>query len=252
MRSRVRIPPGPLDEVSMPRGSRYPEEIQQKARELRRQGLTYQQICNELNLNIPKSTLSNWLSDIELTEEQRAYIQEHIAESAAQGRRGGRWGGAAGWNREMKRRRIQQARDKMAPLARQLVQDEAALMLMASALYMGEGAKSEKQFAFGNSDPQLIKAWLAILRRVFDIDESKLRCQLAITEGMDEAALKEYWSEVTGIPVSRFMKSSIRKDSGGRKREGYKGVCIVHYYSLEVKRLLGTLGKSVIESLLEE
>jgi len=52
-------------------------------------------------------------------------------------------------------------------------------MLMASALYMGEGAKSEKHFSLGNSDPRIIQVWLAILRGTLGIAESKLRCQLA-------------------------------------------------------------------------
>jgi hypothetical protein len=71
-----------------------------------------------------------------------------------------------------------------------------------------------------------------------------------ITEGMDEDALICFWSEVTGIPVNQFNKSSIRKDSGGRKREGYKGVCVVNYYSMELRRLLDAIGQGVIDELL--
>jgi len=123
-------------------------------------------------------------------------------------------------------------------------------MLMAAALYMGEGAKTEGQFSIGNSDPRIVQTWLALLRRLFDIDENKLRCQLAISEGMDEQNLKLYWSAVTSIPVSQFIKTSFRRDSGGRKREGYKGVCIVHYYSLEVRRLLDAIGQSVMDRVL--
>ena len=51
------------------------------------------------------------------------------------------WGGAAGFNKEMKRRRIEWAKEQAAPIVDRLVQNPEALMLMASALYMGEGAK---------------------------------------------------------------------------------------------------------------
>ena len=85
-------------------------------------------------------------------------------------------------------------------------------MLMASALYMGEGAKSEKHFSLGNSDPRIIQVWLAILRGTLGIVESKLRCQLAITDG--------------------------------------KGVCVVYYHSLEVRRFLDAIGRGVVDKLL--
>jgi len=232
------------------RQNRYSPEIKQQARVLRREGLTYAEIGERLGMDIPKSTLNHWVSDVLLTPEQRQRITEKEREAAARGRQAGAWGGAAGWNREQKRRRLETARRQAEPIAERLVENQEALMLMAAALYMGEGAKTEGQFSIGNSDPRIVQTWLALLRRLFDIDENKLRCQLAISEGMDEQNLKLYWSAVTSIPVSQFIKTSFRRDSGGRKREGYKGVCIVHYYSLEVRRLLDAIGQSVMDRVL--
>jgi transcriptional regulator with XRE-family HTH domain len=230
----------------------YEDGLRERARELRATGLTYSEICEVLGVEIPKSTLNHWVSNVLLTPEQQQRILEKDREAAAQGREGGLWGGAAGFNKEMKNRRIEAAREQAAPVVKRLAQDREALMLMASALYMGEGAKDEKQFSIGNSDPRIIQAWLSILREAFSIDESKFRCQLMLTEGMDEETLKVYWSGVTGIPASRFYKSSFRKDSGGRKREGYKGVCVVNYHSLETRRLLDAIGQGVIDELLDK
>ena len=203
-------------------------------------------------MDIPKSTLNHWVSDILLAPEQQARIIEKDREAAARGRAGGVWGGAAGFNKEMKRRRLQEIAEKAAPIAKRLAENKEALMLMASALYMGEGAKNPNRFVLGNSDPAIIQVWLALLRQTFDIDESKFRCQLAISEGMDEATLRDYWSEITGIPLSQFIKGSVRQDSGGRKREGYKGVCIILYHSLEVRRMLDAIGQGVIDELLDD
>ena len=229
----------------------YEDGLRERACELRRSGLTYSEICEALGVDVPKSTLSNWVSDILLTSEQEQRISEKDREAAAHGRAGGQWGGGAGFNKEMKRRRLAEIAERAAPIAKRLAKDKEALMLMASALYMGEGAKTEGQFSLGNSDPRIIQAWLAILRETFEIDESKFRCQLMITEGMDEEALKIYWSKVSGIPVTQFTKGSVRKETGGRKREGYKGVCLVHYYSLEVRRTLDAIGQFVIDELLD-
>ncbi len=230
----------------------YPNDLREQARELRRRGFTYSEISKTLGVDIPKSTLSHWVSNVLLTPEQQQRITEKDREAATRGRVGGAWGGAAGFNREMKRRRIEAAKAQAAPIIERLAGNKEALLLMASALYMGEGTKADDQFSIANSDPRIIQAWLAILRSWFDIDERKFRCQLMLTEGMNENALKIYWSEITGIPVSQFTKGSTKKDSGGRKREGYKGVCLVHYFSLEARRFLDAVGQGVIDELLNK
>lgn len=224
----------------------YEDGVRERARELRRAGLTYTEIGETLGVDIPKSTINGWVKDIELTLEQKARIERKERDSLLQSQPL-----AAEWHREQKRRRLHQIAEQAAPIAKRLAGNKEALMLMASALYMGEGAKAEDQFAIGNGDPRIIQAWLALLRSTFEIDESKLRCQLAISEGMDEEALKTYWSKVVGIPTHQFIRASVKKESGGRKREGYKGVCIVHYYSLEVRRLLDAIGQGVIDELLD-
>lgn len=230
----------------------YENDLRERARELRRAGLTYTEISESLGVEIPKSTLNHWVSDVLLTDEQQKRIEEKEQEGAARGREGGIWGGAAGFNKEMKRRRIESAREQAQPIIERLADNKDALMLMASALYMGEGAKDPDAFSLGNRDPRIVQTWVGILREAFDVDESKFRCQLMLTEGMDEEDLKLYWSGVTNIPANQFIKSSLRKDSGGRKRDGYKGVCLVHYYSLEVRRVLDAIGQGVIDELLDE
>ncbi len=225
----------------------HPPEVRERARELRRAGLTYPEIVAELGHTVAQGTLSSWVSDIELTAEQRARIKQLEIEGSARGRPS-----AVRWNREQKRKRIQEAKDRATPIAKRLSQDRDALMLMASALYIGEGRKTEDQFAFCNSDPQVIRTWMALLRRNFDIDESKFSMRLTISRGMDEEGLKQYWSEVTGVPLHQFRRSTVTEESGGKKRAGYQGVCEVNYYSLAVRRFLDALAQGVIDELLAD
>jgi hypothetical protein len=225
----------------------YPPEIRERARELRRAGFTYPEILAELGGDIPQPTLQGWVKDIELTTEQKARIKQLELEGSARGRAFG-----ALWNRKQKENRLQEARAQTEPHAKRLAKDREALQLMAAALYIGEGSKSEGSFSLSNSDPKVIQTWMALLRRNFDIDEAKFRCQLAISEGMNEEDLKEYWSKVTGVPVNQFIKGSIKKNPGSKRRDGYKGVCIVHYYSLAVRRYLDALAQGVIDEILED
>jgi hypothetical protein len=219
-------------------------EIREQARELRRAGLTYPEIVTELGQKVAQGTLSGWLSDIELTAEQKARIKQLEIEGSARGRPTG-----SQWNREQKQKRLQIAKEQAAPIVERLTQNNEALMLMAAALYIGEGSKREDHFSFGNSDPQVIRTWMALLRRNFEIDERKFTGQLAISEGMDDEDLKQYWSEVTKIPLSQFIKSSIDRRPNKKKREGYKGVCKIHYYSLAIRRFLDALGQGVMDEL---
>jgi hypothetical protein len=206
----------------------YTPEIRQRARELRQAGFTYSEIVAEIGLNIPKPTLHGQ-KELEGARQIRGLVAQ--------------------WNREQKQKRIQEAKEQATPIIERLVQNNEALMLMAAALYIGEGSKRGDHFSFGNSDPQVIRTWMGLLRRNFEIDERKFAGQLAISEGMDEAELKQYWSEVTKIPLPQFISSSIDRRPNKKKREGYKGVCKVHYYSLAIRRFLDALGQGVMDEL---
>ena len=221
----------------------YSPETRAEARRLRQAGQTYREISDALG-GIPKNTISGWVADIRLTNEQQARIRQIELEARARGRLR-----AAEWHREQRRQRLRAAEEWAAPLAERLSQDGEALMLMAAALWLGEGAREEQVLKLGNSDPRIIRGWLSILRLAFEIDESKLAAQLALTEGMPESELRTFWSEVTGIPQDRFNKSSIKAGPAPREREGYKGVCVVIYYSSDLRRRIGALAFQVLERL---
>src|SRR5438128_327503 len=148
----------------------YPPEIREQARELRRAGFTYPEIADRLGGNIPQATLSNWLADIDLTTEQRARIKRLEVEGARKAQPFG-----ALWNRVQKQKRIQAAKDEATPAVKRLSLNMDALRLMAAALYVGEGSKRNDAFSFCNSDPNVIRGWMSLLRRSFDLDESKFR-----------------------------------------------------------------------------
>lgn len=222
----------------------YPPELRERARSLRRAGLTYPEILRELGGDIPQPTLQGWVCDITLTSEQRARIKKLELEGSEKDRSFG-----ALWNRQQKEKRLQEVRDEAAPAAKILSQNREALRLMAAALYIGEGAKADDQFSFCNSDPKVIRGWMSLLRKSFELDESKFRCQVNVSEGMDLEQLQDYWSKLTGIPQSQFIRGAIDKRPNKKEREGYKGVCVVIYHSLAVRRYLDALADGVIDEI---
>lgn len=222
----------------------YPPELREQARELRRAGLTYPEIIAKLGGDIPQATLTGWVKDIVLTTEQRARIKRLEVEGARKAQPFG-----AMWNRLEKQKRLQAAKAEATPAVQRLVHNREALRLMAAALYVGEGSKRNDAFSFCNSDPNVIRGWMSLLRNSFDLDESKFRCQINISDGMLGQELEPYWSQITKIPLSQFIKSSVDKRPNKKIRDGYKGVCVVVYHSVAIRRYLEALAQGVLDQI---
>lgn len=78
--------------------------------------------------------------------------------------------------------------------------NERDLLIAGTALYAGEGAKTDGVVKFANTNPAMITLFLRWLRTVFDVDESRLRLRLYLHEGLDLAEAERYLSGLTGTP----------------------------------------------------
>ncbi len=113
-------------------------------------------------------------------------------------------------------------------------------------LYLGEGAKGEGVFSFANSNPNIIRYWLYLLRTSFPIDEAKFRIQVICRADQDEAELRQFWVAATGI--QRYIKGhrDARTEGKPTKRLGYKGVCKVVYHDVSLRRYLDALAHELM------
>jgi hypothetical protein len=154
---------------------------------------------------------------------------------------------AAVANRQGRLERIARARELANSALEQLPNDHRIHRVAAAMLYLAEGAKSEGQFRFGNSDPQVIRYWLHLLRSNFDIDESKFRIQVMYRADQNIEELEHYWSMVTGI--KRFIKGhlDLRTQGKATKRADYKGVCSICYHDVALRRYLDALAQGLME-----
>ena len=62
-----------------------------------------------------------------------------------------------------------------------------AFLAAGVALYAGEGAKTDGNVRFANTDPEMVRFFCAWLRRFFAPDESRLRVRVYLHEGLDLA-----------------------------------------------------------------
>ncbi|MBU3933264.1 MAG: hypothetical protein KKH11_01160 [Candidatus Omnitrophica bacterium] len=92
-----------------------------------------------------------------------------------------------------------------------LIPEEEKLRIAGIMLYWAEGAKERATVDFANSDPQMIKIFLRFLREICGIAESRIRIYLYAFSDQNIDELKSYWSKVTGVPESQFIKPYIRK-----------------------------------------
>lgn len=223
----------------MPRGQYYPEELREEARRLRRAGYSLNEISAKLGP--PKNTLTLWVRGIELTPEQRERL--HRREVEANGRNRAL---AMMAHRQARLTRIDQARNQAEALLETLGDPCHANQIAAAMLYLAEGAKAETAFAFGNSNPQVIRYWVYLLRSSFALDEAKFRIQVMCRADQDEAELRQYWMNLTGI--AQCIKSHIdaRTEGKATKRDNYKGVCLIHYYDVSIRRYLDALAHGLM------
>ena len=110
-------------------------------------------------------------------------------------------------------------------------------LIALSLLYLGEGSKTKRgSLTFGNSDPFIIDMFLDLLRRCYEIDNSKFRCTVQCRADQDIKKLEKFWSKITKIPPSQFYGTRIDKRTIGKKtlKLEYKGVCRIDYFSADI------------------
>lgn len=106
-----------------------------------------------------------------------------------------------------------------------LSRDKELLRSFALGLYYGEGTKSGRSVDFTNTDPVAIRIWMKFLREIMGVDEGRIRVHLQLKNG--DHGLEDstrYWSDVSGVPISQFIKPSWT-DSNQKHVGSHGGVC---------------------------
>jgi len=143
-------------------------------------------------------------------------------------------------------------RRKQAEIARLLAEgrdrvgrlSEREFLVAGVALYAGEGSKGDGNVRFANSDPRMIVFFCSWLRRFFEIDESRLRVRLYLHEGLDLAAATAFWSELTGISESQFLKPYRAVPDPSIRRAKHVHGCVSVRYSCSTthRSIMGLVG----------
>lgn len=213
--------------------------LKTRAINLRKQGQSYNQISQKLN--IPKSTLSNWLSklswstvvksnliDKTLGTRKLALIKANIERQNTAN------------NRHMQFRN--EARNEYAKLSKN------KLFIAGISLYWGEGEKTDSgRVSIVNTDPKMLLVMAEFYRKCLKIPENNLRIGLFIYEDMDIKQITNYWSKLLNIPIPQFIKTQVLKSrSKLTKRRSIYGICSLYCsntkLSIKIREWIKLLG----------
>ena len=204
-------------------------DLQERARELRADGWTMPDIAAELC--VARSSVSLWTRDVPF---------------AAQPRRPPR---APRSNRFHDAKIAEIEGFHRAGVERIAELTDREFLMAGLTLYAGEGAKTDGCVKFSNSDAAMVAFFCAWLRRFFVIDESRLRVQLYLHEGLDVDAAIEFWSGTAGIPQTQFGKPYRAIPDAGIRHNKHEHGCVgVRYSSAPCHRELMGLIRALLSS----
>ena len=181
----------------------------ERALALRKQGMSYSQI--KKILKVSKSTLSLWLRDYPLSKQRIRELRD--------------------WNeqriekcRETKRKKKEKRLNNFYQEQKRFILpfNKRELYLAGLFLYWGEGSKSQlTELSISNTDPSVIKFFIAWLTKSLKIPKGKLKVRLHLYRDMDIKKEIQFWIKILSIPPKQFTKPYIKKNS--REAINHKG-----------------------------
>ncbi|WP_328910601.1 hypothetical protein OG230_14405 [Streptomyces sp. NBC_00234] len=197
------------------------DDLRDRARELRLQGMTYDRIQAELGCS--KSSISLWVRDLPkpepryTDEERRTLMNAGLARLRAS-------------QDEERHETKHRAREAVGTLS------DRELFIAGVALYWAEGAKDKaysrrESLQFINSDPNVITLYLRWLE-LLEVPRERMRFRVSIHESADVTGAEQFWAELAGVPASAFQRATLKKHNPKTTRkntaEAYRG-CLVIY-----------------------
>ena len=113
------------------------------------------------------------------------------------------------------------------------------LIISGAMLYACEGTKArrdtrgENRFNYSieltNSTPQIISLFMKFLREIIKPNFARVKGQLFVYKDHNEQKLKEYWANISGIPIGQFTKVIMLKQKGSKYKPNPLGTFKIRY-----------------------
>jgi transcriptional regulator with XRE-family HTH domain len=193
-----------------------------KAYILRRKGYSLREVSEKLKIS--KSTASLWLSGVEIGKNGQKRILRQKEKAIINLRK---------FKENQKRNYLENIKNNCDVLKGKNRFKKNDLKIFLAMLFWGEGSKNERRLVFINSDPEMIRVYLSLLRSSYEINEKKLRAVLHLHAYHKIFECKKFWSDLTKIDENRisiYKKKNTRK----RTRENYQGCISIRYGDVRI------------------
>ncbi len=195
-----------------------------KAIELRCKGYAINKIASEIG--VAKSSVSLWVRNVELTDEQTRNLKSlPFTTSAIENRRSSRL------KNELEKRQhvISLAKSEITNI------DNHNLWLIGVMLYWAEGGKTQRMVRFSNGDPKMIKIIMRFFKLICKVPAKKFRGHIHIHQSLDSNAAESYWSEISGIPLNQFFKTYRKPNKSSQNKKDTLPNGVLDVYVLDTQ-----------------
>jgi transposase-like protein len=179
------------------------------ARRIRREeGAPINEIARRLGVS--KSSVSLWVREIQLTDDQRQALRER---NPAYNRQ------LSGTLKQAARRRAE--RVGYQDDGRRRARERDPVFVAGCMLYWAEGAKDRNQLQFANSDPVMARFFVDFLKTYFGLRGSDIRitCHLYADHVAKQDEIEQHWLDTLGLPRAALRKSVVNVYSKYSKRK---------------------------------
>lgn len=146
-------------------------------------------------LGISQSSASTWVRGIPLTASQRRSLESRAQRSRDEARR-----------EHFRARRLAYQCE-----GRARAREESTQFAAGCLLYWAEGAKARNAVQFANSDPAMIRYFVAFLRSCYGVPDEAFRidCNLFADHAERQREIEQFWLDTLGLPSSCLRKSTV-------------------------------------------
>ena len=192
------------------------------AYKLRVAGHSYNEISAKLGT--PKSTLNGWFKNLLLSDAARTRLLGRVRQGTL--------------NSFVKRNKLQTHTAEKRALASQkeaikqiISVDYEILKIIGATLYWAEGYKRLKirggkermghPISFVNADEVMIRTFLKFLKKILQVQDSKIHLYMRLYEHINEETARQYWMKVTGFPKESFHKTTYLVSIASKRKRPY-------------------------------
>lgn len=172
----------------------------EKARQLRRdEGRSVKELA--ALLGVSRSSISLWVRDIELTNEQHEALRRRMGARID----GSRANAVLALARRKKAQEHGRARARKGQL----------LHAAGCMLFWAEGSRARNTLEFVNSDPAMMKFFVRFLRSCYRVPTAKMKvtCNLFADHESRQREIEDFWLRMLNLPRSCLRQSTVNRFS---------------------------------------